>query len=135
MKVTRRFARRFRLLKLLRAVLGLGGAFDLALAVVLVAAPALLGEALAAPFAATPYLAWVLAALLVPIAGFYFLAAKDPRRYAGVVVVLVGGRLLGALALGAGALGQGGEAGLWPFAALDLAFALAIAMAWLPLRV
>ncbi|HUF78096.1 MAG TPA: hypothetical protein VMR44_04170 [Thermoanaerobaculia bacterium] len=135
MNVTGRFARRFRLLKLLRAALGLGGAFNLGMALLLVAAPGRLGEPLAAPLVAQPALAWLLAALLVPLAGLYLLAAKDPRRYAGVMVMLVGGRLLGSAALGAGALGQPEAAGLWVFAGVDLAFALVIALAWLPLRV
>ena len=135
MKVTRRFARRFRLLKLLRAALGLGGVFYLGVAALAVAAPARLGATLSRPLSAEPVVAWVLAALLTCLAGLYFLAAKDPRRYAGVVLVLVGGRLLGSAALGAGALTQPGAGGLWGLAAFDLAFATVIALAWLPLRV
>lgn len=135
MKVTRRFARRFRLLKLLRSALVLGGAFDLGLAILLVAAPGRFGETLSRPLIAEPVMAWLLAALLACLAGLYFLAAKDPRRYAGVVLVLVGGRILGSAALGAGAFSQPAAGGLWLFAVLDLAFAAVIALAWLPLRV
>jgi hypothetical protein len=135
MKVTRQFARRFRLLTLLRAVLGLGGALHLATAAVLVAAPAALAASLGTAVPEEPVLRWLLAALLAPLAGVYLLAARDPRRYAGAIVVVIGGRALGALALGAGALARPDAGGLWTLAGVDLAFAVAIAAAWLPLRV
>jgi len=135
MKVTRQFARRFRLLTLLRTILGLGGALHLATAVALVAAPRALGPALSATIPGEPLVRWLLAALLTPLAGVYLLAARDPRRYAGAILVVIGGRALGALALGAGALARPDAGGLWTLAGIDLAFAVAIAAAWLPLRV
>lgn len=135
MKVTRQFARRFRLLRLLRAVLLLGGALNLAAAATLVAAPGAIETSLGSALPAEPVLRWLLAALLAPLAGVYFLTAHDPRRYAGAILVVVGGRALGALALGAGALSTPDSSGLWTLAGIDLALAAAIAAAWLPLRV
>lgn len=135
MKVTRQFARRFRLLTLLRGVLALGGALHLATAAALVATPGSLATTLGAALPAEPVVRWLLAALLTPLAGVYILAARDPRRYAGAILVVIGGRALGAVALGAGALARTDAGGLWTLAGVDLAFAVAIAAAWLPLRV
>lgn len=135
MKVTRQFARRFRLLTLLRAALSLGGALHLATAALLVAAPRVLEAGLGDALPAEPVIRWLLAALLAPLAGVYFLAARDPRRYAGAILVVIGGRALGALALGAGAVSSPDSSGLWTLAAIDLAFAATITAAWLPLRV
>lgn len=135
MKVTRHFARRFRLLTLLRTVLVLGGLLHLATAAVLVVAPGSLENSLSYALPGEPVVQWLLASLLVPLAGVYFLAARDPRRYAGAILVVIGGRALGSLALGAGALSSPGSTGLWTLAGIDLAFATAIAAAWLPLRV
>ena len=135
MKVTRQFARRFRLLTLLRGLLMLGGGLHLATAAALVAAPGALDASLGSTLPAEPVTRWVLAALLTPLAGLYLLAARDPRRYAGAIVVVIGGRALGAVALGAGALSNPDAGGLWTLAGVDLAFAAAIAAAWLPLRV
>jgi hypothetical protein len=78
---------------------------------------------------------WVLAVLLTMLSALYLIAARDTRRYSGIVAVAIAGRLLGGLALGAAALrgGQGLE-GLWPLAAADTAFGLAHAAFWWPIR-
>lgn len=138
MKVTRRFARRFRLLEVLRGALGLSGLLNLIAALLVVVSPAVFAELAGAPleaFRAEAFLLWLLAALLVPLGILYIVAARDPRRYSGIIVVAIGGRLLGALALGAGAVHRPELDGLWVFAAVDLALALLIAGSWIPLRV
>ncbi len=133
-KVTRHFARRFRLLRLLRVVLGLTGALWLAMAVAALVAPGALERNLGAPFGAEPLFAWLFAASVAPLGGSFFLAARDPRRYSGVIILAVAAQTFAAIALGAGALRDGGG-GLWLPAGASLALALAIAAAWLPLRV
>lgn len=133
MKVTRHFARRFRLLKLLRTLLGMAGALFLAAAGLALAAPGTLERNVGAPFTAEPLLAWLFAALLAPLGGSYFLAARDPRRYSGLIVLAVTAQGLAACALGAGALRGDGD--LWLPAGTALALGVAIAAAWLPLRI
>lgn len=135
MKITRRFARRFRLLGLLRGVLLVGAAFHLGTAAALLSLPGRFGEVLGLSLPEGRVVLWLLAGLLAALSGLYVLAARDPRRYAGVIAVLVAGRLLGAVALGGGALARPDMAQLWLLAAVDLAFAAAIAGSWLPLRV
>lgn len=134
MKLSRRFARRFRLLELLRAVLLLGAAVNTGVAVVLVALPRRSAEALGLALPDGRVAIWLLAGVLVTSSALYLLAAQDPRRYSGVIVALVAGRVLGSAALGAGALGRAEPGQLWLFAAVELAFALVLAGSWLPLR-
>lgn len=134
MKLSRRFARRFRLLELLRGVLLLGAAVNAGVAVVLVALPRRSAEILGLTLPDGRVALWLLAGVLATSSALYFLAAQDPRRYSGVIVVLVAGRLLGSGALGAGALARAEPGQLWLFAAVDLAFAVTLAGCWLPLR-
>lgn len=137
MKVTRRFARRFRLLEVLRGALGLGGLLDLTVAVLVVVSPAALAKLAGIPLEAVraeAHLPWLLAALLLPLGTLYFVAARDPRRYSGIIVVAIGGRLLGAAALGAGAVHRPELGGLWVLAGANLALAVLIAGSWIPLR-
>ncbi len=136
MKITRAFARRFRLLELLRASLGLAGAFNLAFAVLLFAAPGVPARWLRVAVPATPAVyVWLLASLLLMLSWLYLLAARDPRRYSGIILVAIGGRALEALVLGAGAATRPELSGLWVLAGLDLAFSASHAATWLPLRV
>lgn len=134
MKLSRQFARRFRLLELLRGVLLLGAAFNAAVAVALLAFPRRFGETLGLQLPDGRVVLWLLAGLLVTSSALYLLAARDPRRYSGVIAALVAGRLLGAAALGGGAFTRPDPGQLWLLAAVDLAFAVAIAGSWLPLR-
>ena len=134
MKVTHHFARRFRLLRLLRFVLGVAGALFVAAAVLALAAPETLSRNLGVPFGAEPRFAWLFAAVLAPMGGSYFLAARDPRRYSAVIALAIVTQALVAFALGAGAFRAGGGE-LWLPAGTALALALAIAGAWVPLRI
>jgi hypothetical protein len=137
MSAPARFARRFRFLVLLRASLAAGAFYDFAFAVLMVAAPGLPARLLALPLPAPPrgsFYLWILAVLLAMLAALYLLAAHDTRRYSGIVAVAIGGRVLGGLTFLAAALHGPGLGGLYPLAAADLAFGIAHAGFWLPIR-
>jgi hypothetical protein len=137
MSVTARFARRFRFLTLLRASLLLGAAYDLGFAVLMVAAPELPAQWLGLPLPPLPrgaFYLWVMAVLLAMLACLYALAARDTRRYSGIVAVAIAGRIAGGLALAVAAWRGPDLGGLWPLAAADLGFGLAHAALWWPLR-
>jgi hypothetical protein len=137
MTVNARFARRFRSLVLLRASLGLGALYDACFAVLMVAAPELTARRLGLPLPPLPqgaFYLWILAILLLMLAALYTLAARDTRRYSGIVGVAIGGRLLGGAALLAAAWRHPGLGGLYPLGAADLGFGLAHAAFWWPLR-
>jgi hypothetical protein len=132
---TARFARRFRYLVLLQASLVAGALYDLAFAAAMVAAPGVPARLLDLPLPGPRFYLWILAVLLAMLAGLYLLAAHDPRRYSGVIAVAIGGRTMGALALAAAAVLTGpGLSGLYALAAADLAFGVAHALFWLPVR-
>ena len=131
------FTRRFRYLSWLRGSLVLGALYDLAFAVLMVAAPGVPARLLDLPLPppeAVFYL-WVMATLLTMLGALYLLAARDTRRYSGIVAVAIGGRLLGGLVLAVAALrGPDLLDGLWPLAAADTAFGIAHAAFWWPIR-
>jgi hypothetical protein len=127
--------RRFPFLALLRASLVLGALYDAAFAVLMVAAPGLPARLLRLPLPPLPrgaFYLWIMAVLLLMLASLYLLASREPRRYAGVVAVAAGGRILGGLVLAAAAWRGPGLAGLLPLAAADLGFGLAHAACWRP---
>jgi hypothetical protein len=137
MPLTSPFVRRFRLLALLRASLVAGAAYDLAFAVLMVAAPAFPARLFGLPLPPLPrgaFYLWILATLLAMLAMLYLAAAHDPRRYSAIIVVAIGGRTLGALAFLLAAFLGPDLAGLLPLAAADLAFGAVHAVAWLPIR-
>ena len=137
MSVKAHFTRRFRFLSLLRGSLVVGGIYDLAFALLMVAAPGLPARLLGLPLPPLPrgaFYLWVMATLLGMLACLYFLAARDTRRYSGIVAVAIAGRIVGGLALAAAALLGPDLAGLWPLAAADLGFGVAHAVFWWPLR-
>ncbi len=130
-------ARRSRFLALLRASLWFGALYDAAFAVLMVTAPGLPARLLRLPLPPLPegaFYLWIMAVLLLMLATLYLLAARDPGRYAGVVAVAAGGRVLGGLAFLAAARGHSGLAGLYPLAAADLGLGLAHAGCWWPVR-
>lgn len=135
MKVTRHFARRFRLLKLLRASLGLGATVDAAAGIVLVAAPWIVTRALGVPRPSPGLFLHLSAVLLLVVGGLYLLAARDPRRYSGIILLAIAGRALEALVFGVHAFGKPEMGALWIAGGVSLAFAAVHALAWLPLRV
>ena len=131
------FARRFRFLALLRASLVAGALYDLGFAVLLTVEPVWAARTLQLPLPPLPegaFYLWIVAVLLLMLAALYLLAARDTRRYSGIVAVAIGGRLLGGLVLLAAALRASGVPGLLPMAAGDLFFGIAHAALWLPIR-
>lgn len=135
MAMTSRFARRFRLLTVLRTSLIAGAVYDLLFALGMVAFPELPARILNLPLPPMPHGAfylWILATLLSMLAVLYLVAAHDPRRYSAVIAVAIGGRLVGALAfvIAAGA----GLSGLYPLAAADFLFGAVHAASWWPIR-
>lgn len=136
MTVTARFAHRFLFLRLLIGSLIAGALYDFGFAVLIAAAPRVPAEMFHLPLPPLPegaFYLWILAVLLTMLAAFYLVAARDPRRYSGNIAVAIGGRLLGGLVLLAAAL-QAGLPGLYPMAAADLAFGIAHAVFWWPIR-
>jgi hypothetical protein len=118
---------RGRLPRLLRWSLVLGALYDATFAILMVAAPRLPARLLGLPLPPLPagaFYLWIMAVLLLMLAALYLLAAADPGRYAGVVLVAVAGRILGGLTFLAAAALAPGLAGLYPLAAADLALGL-----------
>ena len=137
MSATAHFARRFRFLTLLRASLVLGALYDIGFAVLMVAAPGVPARLFNLPLPPLPrgaFYLWVMAVLLIMVACTYWLAARDTRRYSGLVVIAICGRIAGGLAMAALALRGPDLDGLWPLAAGDLGFGLAHFVLWWPLR-
>ena len=134
MSVVTHFARRFRFLSLLRASLVLGAIWDIAFALLLAFAPEASARAFDLPLPPLPegaFYLWIFAVVLLMLAALYMLAARDTRRYSGIVAVAIGGRILGGLVLLIAALRV---PGLVPMAAADLGFGIAHAAFWLPIR-
>jgi hypothetical protein len=136
--VAAHFARRFRFLTLLRVSLVLGALWDVAFALLLAFAPEASARVFELPLPPLPegaFYLWVLGVLLLMLAALYVVAARDPRRYSGILAVAIGGRVLGGLVLFfAAARGDRGVPGLYPMAAADLAFGISHAAFWLPIR-
>ena len=125
-----RFTRRFFLLRLLRASLVLGALYDLVFAVLMVTAPGVLADLFALPLPGAAFYLWLLALLLTMLAALYLIAARDPRRYSGIIGVAVVGRFAGAVVFALAATREPAWAGLWSAAAADAVFGLAHALLW-----
>jgi hypothetical protein len=135
--MTSPFVRRFRLLGLLRGSLLAGALYDLAFAVLMVAAPQIPARILNLPLPPLPegrFYLWIMATLLLMLAALYLAAAHDPRRYSAIIVVAIGGRALGAAVFAVAALTGSGLGGLVPLAEADLAFSILYAASWWPIR-
>jgi uncharacterized membrane protein YvlD (DUF360 family) len=134
-EMTSHFARRFRFLTLLRVSLVLGAVWDAVFALLLGFVPEPAAKVFELPLPPLPegaFYLWVLAVLLLMLASLYIVAARDPRRYSGILAVAIGGRLLGGLVILLAA--ARGVPGLYPMAAADLAFGISHAVFWLPIR-
>jgi membrane associated rhomboid family serine protease len=137
MTLTSTYVRRFRLLGLLRASLVAGAVYDVAFAALMVAAPQVPARMFNLPLPPLPqgaFYLWILATLLLMLAGLYLAAAYDPRRYSAIIAVAIAGRALGALVFAFAALRGPDLGGLLPLAAGDLVFSLVHAAAWWPIR-
>ena len=137
MALTSSYVRRFRLLALLRASLVAGALYDIGFAILMVAAPRVPARMFGLPLPPLPegaFYLWILATLLLMLAGLYLAAAYDPRRYSAIIAVAIAGRALGALVFAIAALRGPDLGGLVPLAAADLAFSLVHAASWWPIR-
>jgi hypothetical protein len=135
MSVTARFAHRFRFLALLQGSLVAGAVYDLAFALCMLVAPGVPARVLKLPLPGERFYLWVMAILLTMLACLYLLAARDPRRYSGVIAVAIVGRLAGALAFAAAAIEQPSLLpGIAVLAAGDFILGALPALFWLPLR-
>jgi uncharacterized membrane protein YvlD (DUF360 family) len=126
-----------RLQAALAASLVAGALYDAGFAVLMLAAPRPTARLLRLPLPPLPagaFYLWIMAVLLLMLAAGYLLAARDPRRYAGLVAVAIAGRIVGGIVFIGAAGAQQGLAGLYPLAAADLGFGLAHAACWRPVR-
>lgn len=121
-------------LRLLKLSLVVGAAYDLIFAAQIAFFPELATRWLGLLPPQEPYFLWLIAVFLVMLAGFYLAAAYDPSSYSFNILVAIGGRGLGALALFAASADRPDLWGLQPLAAADLCFAIAHALCWWPIR-
>ncbi|HEV7667011.1 MAG TPA: hypothetical protein VGS22_00680 [Thermoanaerobaculia bacterium] len=128
------YPRRFFFIRLLGASLVLGALYDAAFAVVMVVAPELPRRILRLPLPGADFYLWLIAVLLLMLAALYLTAAHDLRRYTGIILVAIAGRLLGAAVLALAAQRDPQLAGLWPLAAADFAFGAVHAVSWVAIR-
>lgn len=137
MTLTSTYVRRFRLLGLLRASLVAGALYDVGFAILMMVAPEVPARLFRLPLPPLPegaFYLWILATLLLMLAGLYLAAAYDPRRYSAIIAVAIAGRALGALVFAIAALRGPDLGGLVPLAVGDLAFSLVHAVSWWPIR-
>ncbi len=128
------YPRRFLFIRLLGASLILGALYDAAFALIMVAAPDLPHRLLRLPLPGADFYLQLIAVFLLMLAALYLTAAHDLRRYTGIILVAIAGRLLGAAVLGAAAWSDPGLSGLWPLAAADFAFGAVHAVSWWMIR-
>ncbi len=128
------FPRRFLFIRLLGASLVLGAIYDAAFALIMVVAPDLPHRLLRLPLPGADFYLRLIAVFLLMLAALYLTAAHDLRRYTGIILVAIAGRLLGAAVLGASAWSDPSLSGLWPLAAMDLAFGAVHAISWWMIR-
>ena len=131
---TMNYPRRFWFIRLLGASLILGALYDAAFAGVMVLAPELPQRLLGLPLPGEDFYLRLIAVFLLMLAALYLTAAHDLRRYTGIILVAVAGRLLGAAVLGASAFADPRLSGLWPLAAADFAFGTVHAASWWAMR-
>jgi hypothetical protein len=105
--------------------MAVGSAYDLAFAVAMVCFPRASSAALRLPPPEDPTYLGLAGVLLILLAGMYALAARDPRRYEGIVRVAIAGRLLGAAYLGRAAYLHGMHPAFAGTALVDLALGAA----------
>lgn len=127
-------AHRFRFLILLRASLLAGAAWAVTLAALLALLPAALARAAALPLPAHRLYPAAAAVLLAMLAVLYALAARDPRRYSGIVRVAIGGRLVTAAVLAVAAAGRPAPLVLAAGAAVEAGLGLAHLAFWWPVH-
>ncbi len=128
------YPRRFLFLRILGASLILGALYDAAFAVIMVVAPELPQRLLHLPLPGARFYLWLIAVFLFMLAALYLTAAHDLRRYTGIILVAIAGRLLGAAVLALAAFSDAEFRGLWPLAATDFALGVTHALSWWAVR-
>jgi hypothetical protein len=134
MKTQSPLARRFHLVTFLRLGLIVGALYDFGFAALMTFLPEWTSRTFRVPLPSEAFYLWLIAVFLVMLGTLYLAAAQDPRRYSAIVVVAIGGRFLGFVALALAASARPEWAGLWPLAMADLAFSVFHAATWVPLR-
>lgn len=124
------YPRRFFFIRLLGTSLVLGAIYDAAFAGIMVFAPELPQRILDLPLPGADFYLRLIAVLLLMLAALYLTAAHDLRRYTGIILVAIAGRLLGSAVLGAAAYADPQLSGLWSLAAADFAFGAVHAVSW-----
>lgn len=125
-----RFANRFRFLVLLRGLLLLSAALEVAAALLLLVVPDNLAGLLGLPAPGAPLPVHLLAVALLMLAILAWEAARDPRRYSAIVRTAVAGHLLAATVLALAAVRGPAAAGLAWLAAVNGVLAVALAGTW-----
>ncbi len=128
------FARRFLWIRLLAASLVLGAIYDLVFAAIFIAAPTWAARVFRLPLPGADFYLWLFAIFLTMLAALYLTAAKDLRRYTGIVLIATVGRIAGAIAFALAASRDPSLAGLWPLAIADLVFGVAHGGLWMATR-
>ena len=111
-----------------------GAVYDLLFALAMLAFPAFAAGLLGLRLPGDPYYLWLIAVFLMMLAGFYLLAAYDPRAYSGNIVVGIVGRALGFIAIITAAITDPTLPGLYLLAFADLSFAVLHLVFWWPIR-
>jgi hypothetical protein len=112
--------------RILSWTLGAAAAYDVVFAALMLAAPRVLSRFFSLPLPGERFYLRLLAVLLVMLGATYLVAARDPRRFRGIVAVAIAGRFAGASMLALEAVARPDLApGLWAVAAADAAWALA----------
>ncbi|MCG8459056.1 MAG: hypothetical protein MI919_22495 [Holophagales bacterium] len=111
-----------------------GAIFDFFFAGVMVLAPDLPEKLLGLRQPGDAYFLWLIALFLVMLGSFYLLAAYDLRSYRGNVYIAIVGRTLGFGVMAFAAWSDPSLRGLYPLAFADLAFAVAHAGFFWPIR-
>lgn len=128
------FARRFLWIRLLAASLVLGALYDLGFAAIFIAAPEWAARVFRLPLPGAEFYLWLIAIFLTMLAALYLTAAKDLRRYTGIVLVASVGRIAGGVAFALAASRDPSLAGLWPLAFADFGFGLVHGGLWMASR-
>ncbi len=127
-----RHARRMRALDLLRATLVFGALYDFVYAALMVTAPQLPERLLQLPQPKQAFYLGVMAIFLAMLGSLYLFAARDPRRYCGIIVVAIVGRLAGGVLFAVTALRNPELWGLYVLAGGDFLIALSHALFFRP---
>ncbi len=121
-----------RALDLLRATLVLGAVYDFVYAILMVVAPELPERLLQLPQPQEAFYLGIMAVFLTMLGSLYLFAARDPRRYSGIIVVAILGRLAGGVVFVVTAMRNPELWGLYVLAGGDTLIALSHAFFFRP---